>query len=79
MFQNLNFSSVADKFLQSIKETDKHLFRLVEKAKPVATRFVNSKNGNRYEMRFDNGLFVRIPKNIHTASPNKLDDAHLNY
>lgn len=79
MFQNIKFYSFADVAIEQIKKTEPHLYSMLSKSKPVATRFVNSKNGNRYEMKFDNGLFVKIPRNIHTASPNKLDDAYLNY
>lgn len=78
-FEVLFFEGLVSEFKQSIMNTDRHLFAAIRNCKPVGARYVNSKNGNRYELKFDNGFFVRIPQKLYTLSPNKLDAAFLNY
>lgn len=66
-------------FKDTLKESDRHLFNAIRNCEPVGSRFVNSKYGNRYEVKFDNGFFVKVPQKLHTLSPNKLSNAFLNY
>lgn len=79
IFDNALFSQHIESFKQDLKMTDLHLFRLVEKAKPLGVRFVNSKNGNRFEVKFDNNLFLKIPKTLYHFSTTELETAYLNY
>lgn len=78
-FEVLFFENLVSEFKESIRNTDRHLFAAIRNCEPVGARFVNSKNGNRHELKFDNGFFVRIPQKLYTLSPNKLETAFLNY
>jgi len=79
IFDNALFSQHIESFKQEFKTTDVHLFRMVEKAKPIGVRFVNSKNGNRFEVKFDNNLFLKIPKALYCLCNNELETVYLNY
>lgn len=79
IFDDAIFCQHIESFKQDLKTTDVHLFRMVEKAKPLGVRFVNSKNGNRFEVKFDNNLFLKIPKALFYLCTTELETAYLNY
>lgn len=79
IFDNTLFSQHIESFKRDLKKNDLHLFRLVEKAKPLGVRFVNSKNGNRFEVKFDNNLFLKIPKALYNLCTTELETVYLNY
>lgn len=73
------FESVLQNLLQEIKTKEIHLYRLLKDSKPVGVRKVHSKNGDRFELCFDNKLNIRCARNVFTKFPVKLPVAYLNY
>lgn len=73
------FDSQLSGFLENIKSTEPHLYRLIASAKVTGVRQVYSKYNNRYELCFDNNLKIKCTKTIYHKHPVKLPVAHLNY
>jgi hypothetical protein len=73
------FETDLQDLLQEIKTNEIHLFRLIKDSKPIGVRKVYSKNGDRFELCFDNKLNIRCGRNIFKAFPVKLPVAFLNY
>lgn len=70
------FLDITEKYIQRL---DKHLQERLSGAEIVGCRFVNSKNGNRHELCFDNNLKVKCDVELFKLSPVKLPVAFLNY
>jgi hypothetical protein len=73
------FKENLKEYLKTLKTKEKHLHQLIAKSKPVGVRFVYSKNGNRFELVFDNNIKIKCSKKLFNLHPIKLEDAHLNY
>jgi|SRR5690606_31525754 len=73
------FDSVLQDLLQELQKREIHLYRMLKDSKPIGVRKVYSKNGDRFELCFDNKLNIRCSRNIFRAFPLKLPVAFLNY
>lgn len=73
------FDNLFSWFMEKLKVEDPLIARLLIKIEIVGVRFVNSKNGNRYELCFANNLKIKCGFSLYNAHPNKLPTVHLNY
>lgn len=73
------FNDLFSEFNKELKIVQPLIAKLVEKANVKGVRFVNSKNGDRYELCFDNGIKIKCNRKIYLQHPNKLETVYLNY
>lgn len=73
------FKNSFKEFLKSIKTKEKYLYQLIASSQPIAVCFVYSKNGNRYELVFDNNIKIKCSKKLFNLHPTKHEPVHLNY
>lgn len=67
-------------FLDSIKSTEKYIYELIFNSKPVKTYIVHiNSGGERYELEYENGVRIKIKKDLHLYFEEKDADLYLNY
>lgn len=79
ILDNYNSSIISELFIIELKLKQPHVARLIENAKITGSRKVYSKNGDRYELCFDNNIKVKCNYKNYLQQSNKLPDAYLNY
>lgn len=81
-YQVLNpvvFPVLISQFIENLKKEEKLVYERICDAEILGCRFVKSKNGNRHEVVFSNGLKAKIHADYFKFCPNQLETAHLNY
>lgn len=67
-------------FKRTLKQFEKYVFELIENANPLKCYFVNIHDGStRYEMEYDNGVKIKIDKNLYDVFQEKGDAKFSNY
>ena len=79
IFKLQNVDSIIKNYIEDLQTKEVHLYRLIKDLTVTGVRFVESKNGDRYELCFDNNLKIRCKKGLFAKHPVKLPTAYLNY
>lgn len=67
-------------FLDNLKREQKYVYELVENAKPESAYLVNIHDGStRYELKYDNGVKLRIDADLYNAFSEKDEAKFSNY
>ena len=78
-FSKLKFEKRLKETLKKIKKNEPYVFEMIVNNKINGVRFVNLKDGYRFELVYQDNVRIRIDEILFELYANKLPDAFLNY
>lgn len=78
-FLKLDFTKRLNATLGKIKKKEPYVFELVVKNKINGARYVNLKDGYRFELVYEDGVRIKIDEILFELCDNKLPEVFLNY
>ena len=78
-FNKLNFEKRLKETLKKIKKKEPYVFELIKSKEVLGVRFVNLKDGYRFELVYLSGEKIRIDELLYELCDKKLNPAFLNY
>ena len=78
-FSKLKFETRYKETLKKINKKEPYVFELIVNNKIVGVRFVNLKDGYRFELVYEDGIKINIDEILFELHNNKLQEVFLNY
>ena len=79
LISHIVFPILLNDFYTVLQKEQKYVFEQIKNNVVIGCRKVNSKEGSRFELCFDNGLKIKINKLLFKFAIEKLPTAYLNY
>jgi hypothetical protein len=78
-FGKLTFEKRLKETLKKIKKKEPYVFELIKSKEILGARFVNLKDGYRFELVYLSGEKIKIDELLYELCENKIKEVYLNY